>query len=57
MLKKMGILSRKFVSKDKELVDKEDAHGMTKRRIIINADKVKELIIATHKDEINALGL
>lgn len=53
---KMGILSRKFVSKDKELVDKEDAHGMTKRRIIINADKVKELIIATHKDEINALG-
>lgn len=53
---KMGILSRKFVSKDKELVDKEDAYGMTKRRIIINADKVKELIIATHKEEINALG-
>lgn len=52
----MGILSCKFVSKDKELVDKEDVYGMIKRCIIINVDKVKELIIVIYKDEINVLG-
>lgn len=53
---KMGVLSRKFVNRDKELVDKEDAQGMTKRRIIINASKLKELIMVAFNDEVNALG-
>lgn len=55
-LESMGIITRKFLNINDELIDKDDAHGMTERRIILNANKLKPLLTAVGKDEIESLG-
>lgn len=52
----MGILTRKFLNIDDELVDKENALGMTERRVIYNPNKAKPILTAVGKDEIEMLG-
>lgn len=55
-LEAMGIIERKFLNIDDELISKNDALGMTERRIILNPNKLKPLLTAVGNDEIKTLG-
>lgn len=54
-LEEMGIISRKFINIDNELIDKDDALGMTERRIILDPNTLRTLLSIVGKDEIKAV--
>lgn len=53
-LEQMNIIDRKFINRYQELVKKEDAHGVTKRRIILKPNKLKDLLSTLPSEQLKS---